>query len=99
MRCVGADDPSCDKLRLGPGGGDPCTVMKNGGWTCDDSWSTKCMGDHPSGAEYNSVTVRDDKTCPDWGCGAGRGARGAVFALSRYFHQAGTFIFAKPVND
>ena len=93
MRCVGVEDPLCERARRGDVE-DFCSVFESAGWTCDDSWGTQCMGDHPSGAEYNSYTVFQGGACPER-CGA----RGAAFALSRYIHQAGTFIFAESVED
>ena len=99
MHCVGLEDPLCEKFRDGDiqDVQDVCSAMKNASWACDDSWGTKCIGAHPGGAEYNSVTVREGGLCPEW-CPGGSGARGAVFALSRYIHQAGTCIFAERVK-
>ncbi len=93
MRCVGEDDALCEEIRQETIT-DPCSASQNAGWTCDDSWGTKCLGDSPSGADATWISLRDAGHCPDW-CGAGSGAREAAFALSRYIPQAGTFISAE----
>jgi hypothetical protein len=67
---AGQDDPLCEEFRKGAIT-DSCTAMQSAGWTCDDSWGTKCLGDHPGGAEYTSAPLAR-WNCPDW-CGAGSG--------------------------
>merc|ERR1719271_1214821 len=71
------EDPSCEDLRCGDPNAreDICSAFTSGGWACDDSWGTKCIGDHPTGAEYNSVTLRQSGVCPEQ-CPAGSGDDG-----------------------
>lgn len=41
-----------------------CSQIMGHGWTCLDSWASKCPGrDNPFGAEFNTAMVRDNPNC------------------------------------
>jgi hypothetical protein len=70
-RLEGREDPLCEQIR-GDAVEDVCAAFQSGGWACEDSWAAKCLGDHPAGAAYNSITIRQGGACPEL-CPAGSG--------------------------